>query len=218
MPQRLPLVLSEFDLPLAELTAARLDGELFAVDSAFCPIDEIEQPRHRLRALGVGLHERLIAEQLSAAWVWGALATPPQHHQFCAVIDSRVSRSVVAWRTVREVVLTAAEVSHLDGLGVTTPLRTAVDLLRFSDEFGAREHRIVRQLMRIGGFSIAQCMAAMDERRNLPGKRRAASRLSGVDAVDVVHGVDSSHGVEHTVEVGRVAHLEYEPAERKALA
>lgn len=218
MTPRLPRVLSELDLPLAELTAARLDGELYRVDAHFSPIDEIEQPRHRLEALSAGVHERLIAEQLSAAWVWGALAEPPRHHQFCAAIDSRVSRSSVPWRTVREVVLSPTDVEYINGMGVTTPLRTAVDMLRFAADFGAPEHRIVRQLMRVGGFSIEQCAAAMESRRNLPNKRRAAARLSGVDAIDVVHGVDATHGVEHAIEVGRVTHLEYEPAERKALA
>ena len=47
----LPPVLGALDLPAPELHAARLDGEVFALDECFCPIDEIEQSIHRARAL-----------------------------------------------------------------------------------------------------------------------------------------------------------------------
>jgi hypothetical protein len=177
MTHRLPPVLSPGDFPLAELTAARLDGELYCVDDGFIPIDEVEHPAHRARALGAGVPDRIIAEQSSAAWVWGALDTPPRHHQFCAAIGARVSRSSVQWCTVREVVIDESEIVAFDTLAVTTPLRTAVDLLRFTPDFSTREQRIVRRLMILGEFSALDCELEMSARRNLPNKRRALLRL-----------------------------------------
>ena len=177
MTPRLPSVLSKLDLPQAELSAARLDGELFRVDDCFAPVDEIEQPRHRAAALRARLPDRLIAEQRSAAWIWGALSAPPSHHQLCAAVDARVRPPGVGWMTVREVVIDPEDLYTVDDLLVTTPRRTAIDIARFSDHFGAEEVSIVTELMRLGKCDAVECLAEMDRRRNLPNKRRAAQRL-----------------------------------------
>lgn len=178
MPHRLPPVLSVHDLPLAELAAARLDGELFRVDGCFAPVDEIEQPVHRAGALRAMLPEQLIAEQRSAAWVWGALSAPPVHHELCVTAGIRMRSPGIGWMRVREVVIGPAEIATVAGLPVTTPLRTAVDLARFSVEFGETEELMVAWLMRHFAFEPADCVDDMNRRRNLPGKLQAIRRLS----------------------------------------
>lgn len=218
MPHQLPCVLSSVDLPLAELTAARLDGELFGIDRCFSPVDEIEQPLHRVRALRAGIHDRLIAEQLTAAWVWGALTDPPAHHQFCAALASRVSRTAVGWRTVREVVVDPAELATIGGMQVTMPLRTTVDIARFSTRFSDTEARAISGLLLMARLSVNDAMRHIEGRRNLPNKKRALARLAGVHAINVVHGVDAPYRVEHAIEVGGIAHFENESTEGKALA
>lgn len=185
---RLPPVLSASDLPVAELMAARLDGELFPVDDCFVPIDEIEGPAHRARALRAGLTdrtgadrmnpERLIAERRSAAWVWGALDLPPAVHELCVTVDSRVVHSAATWVAVREVVITPGEIAHSDGFPVTTAMRTAIDIARVGETFGDTDARTIGRLMAIGGFGAGDCLAEMDRRRNLPGKHRALLRLT----------------------------------------
>ena len=187
MSQRLPAVLSHHDLPQAELNAALLDGEVYAVDECFSPIDEIDQRSHRALALASLLPERLlpepllperlIAEQRTAAWVLGALARPPFHHQFCAAIDARVRPSGMIRVTVREVVIDETDLLECAGLRVTTPLRTVVDLARFSPSFGDEEVRLVKNLMSLGGFGVEECKAMLDRRQNLPAKRLAHQRI-----------------------------------------
>lgn len=177
MPHRLPSILSAHDLPVAELTAARLDGELFRVDDAFAPVDEIEQPAHRAAAVRASVPDRLIAEQRSAAWIWGALDLPPTHHELCIATGVRSHSPGVAWMRIREVVVDPSEVIVIAGLQVTTPLRTIVDLARFSPMFGEAEKRMVAWLMQHHGLGLADCEADIDRRRNLPGKRRALARL-----------------------------------------
>jgi hypothetical protein len=177
MRQPLPLVLSSRDLPLPELTAARLDGELFALGAGFAPVDELESSRHRATALRAGLHERLIAEQHTAAWVWGALATAPSPHEYCSTLNARVGHLSTRWLTVREVVIEPSEIEVIAGLALTVPLRTAVDLTRFSRVFGASEAAVVGQLAALGGFGIDDCIAELDRRRNLPHKRQAFLRF-----------------------------------------
>ncbi len=177
MPPLLPPVLSRFDLPEAELYAARLDGELFAIDECFAPIDEIDVSHNRGRSLAAILPQRLIAEQRSAAWVLGALDDPPRHHQVCADSAARYRCLGRPRLIVREVVLDETDLVTRGGTRVTTAIRTALDIARFSAEFGSGEVVLVRDLARIGGFSVGQAVEDLERRRRLPGKVRAAMRL-----------------------------------------
>ncbi|MBC7590681.1 MAG: hypothetical protein H7226_06515 [Salinibacterium sp.] len=178
MPLRLHPVLSDLDLPQAELWAARLDGELFQIGECFTPIDEIEQPAHRASVVHAGMSGRMIAEQLSAAWIWGAMPAAPAHHQLCVAMDARVGHEVPRSVTVREVVIDLHEVALVGGLRVTTPLRTVIDLARFSSTFTDLERHTVASLMQRFELGLDDCVVELNIRRNLPGKRRALERLS----------------------------------------
>jgi hypothetical protein len=79
---------------------------------------------------------------------------------------------------VREVVIAASELTTIGDMQLTTRLRTAVDILRFSPLFDTGEAQIVRHLMRDGGFATQDCVADVNSRRNLPHKRRALERLA----------------------------------------
>ena len=173
MPHRLSSVLSALDLPPAELRAAELDGELFAIDGCWAPIDEPDRTSQRALALAVQLPDRVILEQRSAAWVWGLLDAPPQPHDLCTAIGARV-RTGDGWPPAREVVIDDDETEVISGIRVTTPLRTIVDLARFGASF---DEQLVLRLLAFGGVTVADCIDAMDRRRNLPGKRLALERL-----------------------------------------
>jgi hypothetical protein len=178
MPLRLSSVLSRSDLPASELGALVLDGEVYRVDDCVAPIDEITGPTLRAAALAAQLPARLIAEQHSAAWIWGAQPSPPLRHEVCADITARARPVLGALLTVREVVLLHEDTAPLSGILVTTPMRTAIDLARFVAEWDDQESRIVRALLKLGGYSILDCARAMNRRRNLPNKRIALDRLS----------------------------------------
>lgn len=176
-------VLRVGDLPLAELCAARLDGELVGVDACFIPIDVAAGPPVRAGAL-VGIWPtRLIAEQRTAAWVWGAATDPPARHQLCASVGARARASAPERCVVREVVIDSDEVVTVAGVRVTAPLRTLIDLARFGEPYDERQLLVVRSLMTIAGVGLDQCRAALDRRRNLPGKKLAWARLQATAAV-----------------------------------
>ena len=177
MPPLLPSVLSLFDLPEAELHAARLDGELFAIDECFAPVDEIEVSHSRGSSLAAILPPRLIAEQRTAAWVLGALNDPPRQHQLCADSAARYRCLGRPRLIVREVILDETDVITRGGTRVTTALRTVLDIARFSVDFGSPENALVRDLARIGRFSRSDALADLERRRRLPGKARASKRL-----------------------------------------
>ncbi|HEY5229394.1 MAG TPA: type IV toxin-antitoxin system AbiEi family antitoxin [Galbitalea sp.] len=182
MPLRLSSVLSRADFPYPELTALVLDGEAFRVDDCVAPVDQIPGPLLRAAALAAELPARLIAEQHSAAWIWGALDTPPARHEVCADITARIRPAPDSRLSVREVVVLHEDVTAFGGLTVTTPMRTAIDLTRFVVAWNDEEQRVVRELLILGECSILDCARVMNRKRNLPNKKIALERLAAVEA------------------------------------
>lgn len=175
----LPEALSAADLPLPELHAARLDGELYPLAAGFCPVDARDHARTRAGAALAGRSTRLIAELGTAAWVWGATDGPPAVLEFCTRLDARARLSPTPLAVVRELVLDPDDVVDL-GARVTSPLRTAVDLARFRPVLHPVDADAILRLAALGGFGPAQTVELLDRRRNLHGKRRAKERLAAV--------------------------------------
>lgn len=174
---RLPSLLTTDDFPLAELIALRLDGQVFLLDDCGAPIDLPTTAATRAAVLLTVMPRRMIAEQRSAAWVWGALPCLPRQHQGCVDTTARVRPTLTSAVEVRQVVIEPGDVCVLEGLAVTSPIRTAIDLARFTDRWGDDDRATAMELMRIGRFSAADCVERLDRRHNLPNKRRAIERL-----------------------------------------
>lgn len=206
---------------MAELSAARLDGELFAVAHCYSPSDVPDRAVSRAQSLAQGLSARVIVELMSAAWVLGATDAAPTFPQYCSTAEARAKPAVIRRLAVREVVIEPDEIVCVGGVRVTSPLRTACDLARSDAEFDTATQLVVLQLLQLAQASVDDCVELLERRRNLPGKRRTLDRLRSMtvpasavaDAIDVVHGVDAPDGVENTVEVGGIPHLEDELAE-----
>lgn len=165
------------DLPLAELSAARLDGELFALDECFSVCDLPVGRVERAHAVAAVIPRRGIADRLSAAWVHGAREDPPAVHS--VAVDAR-DRSYVPFSqryTFREVVLGPEDVQLIGGHPVTTPLRTLADLARTAEAWSPRDAPMLRALADAAGTSAAVCLAYLAAAPRLPGKRVAAARI-----------------------------------------
>ena len=214
---KLASILTTADLPLTELHALRLDGELFAIDDAFSPIDQPETVEQRATALEAQCSDRLIAEQRTAAWIWGACDRLPVRLELCAHIGARARISDGGRVVLREVVIDSAEVVKIGHTRVTTPLRTAIDLLRFQPSLDAA---LVARLLQIGGLTLDDCQHYLEARHNLPHKKLALARVKRLagDPVHVVNGIDATNRAEDSIEVGRVPHFEHVTAEREALS
>lgn len=170
---RLASVLADSDLTSAELQAARLDGEVYDLAGAFCQIGELESPVHRARAVLGARSPRLIAELGTAAWIWGA-APEPIRLEFSVTPDARARLSPAQHIAVRELVYEPADIRELDGVRVTTPLRTILDLARFADPFDPAP---VIGLAAIAGLTLDDCLEALAGRSGIPAKHRAAANL-----------------------------------------
>lgn len=176
MTPRLQTVLDVDELPLAELCAARLDGELMPCAGRYVPIDAPDAPEVRAAVVHAGRSRRVIVERRSAAWVHGVVDTPPVLDQLCVSASARTHRGPLAG--LREVRFGPGDLVGYDGVLVTGALRTAVDLVRTATE---EEHDgdrdALRSLLRMAGLRPEEAAVALATRWKLPGKARALERL-----------------------------------------
>jgi hypothetical protein len=184
MARLLSPILSHLDFSSAELSAILLDGEAYRVAQSVAPLDEVPGPLTRAAALAAELPPRLIAEQHTAAWIWGAQPYPPERHEVCADTTARMRPALDAALAVREVVIQPEDTRLIDDLVVTTPLRTAIDLARFVENWNDDEAAVLRGLLRLGEFDLDDCVRLMNRRRNLPRKRLALERLASLNWAD----------------------------------
>ncbi|WP_353987878.1 hypothetical protein [Ruicaihuangia caeni] len=183
-PARSPLLLrsasiaSAHAMPLAELSAMSLDGELYPLAEAYASIAEPDTPALRALALhGILGNERIIADRWSAAWVWGALPRPPRVHTFCTRSEARVQHELRLDVAIREVVIDDGEIVAFGRARATSPLRTVLDLARSQEAYSESHYRgVLARLMDEAGLGLEACLAALDS-RPLPFTRLARERL-----------------------------------------
>ena len=112
-------------LPLSELCAIRLDGEL---NSFHHFLDVPDEPRDRARRILGRYAEVLVLSSWSAAWSLGCCPEPAQH--IAAYRQKRVHIPDEANLIVEQRSLKPSDISGLS----TTPLRTVSDLLKIKTE------------------------------------------------------------------------------------
>jgi hypothetical protein len=174
---RLPLVLGTDDLPIAELCAARLDGELIAIDDGWAPIDEPDLPAFRAAVVALRAPRSLVIERLSAAWVHGGLAVPPEVAQFCVPLSSRIAVISDRRAVVREVRIDDTEIIELGRARCTSVVRTGFDLLRepsLGDEF---VQDVVATLITARPGLTAALRHRLESATRMPHKSTALARL-----------------------------------------
>ena len=174
-------VLSPGALPLAELHAARLDGELFTIDERFSPVDEVETAWLRARALRSVAGTRMIAELDSALWVHGLLPVVPSIHTMCVPRSDRLKFPPSPRFVLREMTHEPGDTMEIAGLRVTVPARILHDLalVEREDVVGA-----ARSILGRHPELAHECARRISDTPNLPGKGRALRRLEEWDVSD----------------------------------
>lgn len=113
----------------AELTAARLDGDLVEVGEAFMPTDAVETRELRAASVAPLIPATVALTRASAAWVHGALAAPPARHTVQRIARTRIQM----WGprlSYSDLALPPEDVTYVDSLAVATAARTVADLAR----------------------------------------------------------------------------------------
>ncbi|WIE77126.1 type IV toxin-antitoxin system AbiEi family antitoxin [Curtobacterium sp. MCSS17_007] len=176
-----PRLLTSDDWPEAELRAAVLAGDLVPVGCCWASPAEPQVPALRAAAHAWRLSDRrLVASGRTAAWIWGATSRPPATDEVSIPPNVRVR--VAADVRLREVRLGPDDVVLLDGVRVTTPLRTAIDLLRAPGAFDAAAADALRGLIAVGAVREPELRHRVDALGTIPMARQAARRLDQVTA------------------------------------
>lgn len=170
-----------FDLwPEALRSAERLRGSLVPCGPGVRGIGWPETPRVRTAALAPWLGGGRIATHLTAAWVWGAARSPGRPLQVTARSGRRSYGVDSEWLRVYELRYTEADTHRFGEFGVTTPLRTVIDMLHGDAPFTAVERIACRLLccgwVEGGTATIASSLHAHQR----PRRRLAFARLSSL--------------------------------------
>ena len=160
-------------LSRAELTAACLDGHLVALGDAYIPADAVETPALRAGSLTRVLGDTLAATHLTAAWVHGALPSPPVRHTVQRAVSRRLHVRPDRRLVYRDLTVPPDDLLLLGGVLVTNPARTLADLARASDD----EHRAAADLLASAQPGVVELAIARLEQGRLPGKRNALAWL-----------------------------------------
>lgn len=176
------LYYAEDRLSLAELSAARLDGDVVELGDAYIPADAVETPALRAGSLRDILGVTLAATHLSAAWIHGATPQPPTRHTVQRAVERRLHHVMGRRFVYRDVAVADDDLLLLGGVLVTTAVRTLADLARV-DDTAHREAMLSLAAERPG---LARDAARwLDEHRPLPRCRPAMAVLSQLAADEV---------------------------------
>lgn len=131
-------------------------------------------PRIRAAALGPQVPARTIIAGVAAAWIWGAAPQP-------VIVDLIHPRGVHRpahrpGRRARQAMILRSEVEELDGIPVTGPLRTAVDVATHAEPDQAR--MILLGLARRCGLDLAAAARSLELRYRWPGRDHARMVLA----------------------------------------
>lgn len=151
----------------AERSALRLDGSL-SLDGEF--LDVADSPDSRAQRTLGKYADRLVLTGFSAAWTLGACAEPQRH-----VASYRHARSHVP--DDAGFVIEQRHFSDNDLCGtLTTPLRTALDLLR-SSHSDDQVFAAVTRLMNLHNVEPHHIHRVLERSHRLPYRHRALTRL-----------------------------------------
>lgn len=153
-------------LPLVELLALCLDGQVYRVGDAFASADTPDGPELRAHAFARTVPSWAVADRGTAAWIHGARGSAPPVPQVCVPPSHRGGSSLARLDT-SYCAVEAGELTTIADVLVTTPLRTAEDLLCFPGRFTPVDAVEVRQLLELARLPVAQ----LDDRLR-DGQRR----------------------------------------------
>ncbi len=169
----------------AELTAARLDGDVVELGEGFIPADAVETRELRAASLRCLIPSAVALTRASAAWVHGAIPTPPARHTVQRMAHARIHLPGPRL-AYRDRPLPHSDVVTISALSVTTAVRTLADVARdvCRGDVGARP--LLQALMAWRPALAVDSARWLDRAGPLPFKRPAAALLRSPGDYEVV--------------------------------
>ncbi|GAA4482372.1 SAM-dependent methyltransferase [Microbacterium panaciterrae] len=163
----------------AELSAARLDGDVVELGEAYAPADLVETAALRIASLAPlvrGMPGAAFAG-MSAAWIHGAGDAPPAVHELQSATQRRL-RGSSTWRVlVHDPALEPEDVQRFGTLAVATAERTLIDLLRWPSTVADRRPWALA-LARADPGLAARAAIRLSQIARGPGRHRAERFLA----------------------------------------
>lgn len=159
-------------LSIAELSAARIDGDLHSIAHAFMPSDIPESAPLRAAVLRALVPPRLALCRSSAAWVHGAGSEPPDLHHLQRAVPERVRVQTPIGVVFHDVATGAADITSIAGVAVTTVTCTIADMARTDTD----DPRLV-DLVTLHPEELPAAVAHLERAGRLPRKRPGLRRL-----------------------------------------
>jgi hypothetical protein len=170
----------------AERSVLRLDGDCVPVGLTVVPADVPMGPAVRAASLAAAVARYdLVVDLRTAAWVHGAVPELPRPLTI-AVDVSRARRTKLVAPAPREALFRPDDLVRLGGVLVTSPLKTAFDLLRL--EAGHAAEDVAVALLRSGRLSPAVAAALAQLQPGCPHKQRGIDRLATLPRSRVLTG------------------------------
>lgn len=164
-------------LPLAVLSAERLNGTVFPVGMFFAPLIGSDTRLARLSTALVPYQDGVVFSGRTAAWVWGVLREPRLPIEYSVDAKRRMQIHSAAPHQKRELCFSGDDVVTLSGYQITTPLRTVFDLL-LAQPVLTRELRVAcRLLLTFEGVSRQAVLEKLEHSPRIPHTRRLRERL-----------------------------------------
>jgi hypothetical protein len=125
---------ASLDLTQPRLRELIADGDVVKLfDRVYVDARAEDARELRVAAARLAVPEHAVVSDETAAWIWGVDAfRPGARHRFVPqwVVPHGTSRARIEGVECRQALLDASDVIDLGGLAVTSPVRTAADLLR----------------------------------------------------------------------------------------
>ncbi len=175
-----PLIyLPDERLSTAELSAARLDGDLVEIGDGYMPADAVESTAMRAASLRSICGTRLVVCSWSAAWVYGALSDPPSRHTVMRRAAHRVGNLIDRRAIFHDVGVEDDDVTDVAGVLITSPLRTLIDIARRirEPEHSERAVSVVGALIESGLVDPRDALTRIDAHTRLSGSKDARREL-----------------------------------------
>lgn len=162
----------------AELAALRLDGE---ISDKLLLWDEIDDWRSRSSIVLSRERHPVVLTMYSALWAHQVMPEPPRHSA-STLKGKRIREPNNPQLQIEERTLTTTDIWISGKHGVTTPLRTLIDVLKADKNETVSRGESLRLLMQKFDLSHVLVERTIQNMVSIPHKRRALARLEKVQS------------------------------------
>lgn len=167
-------------LPVALLSAETLNGTVRRLGDGYAALLDNDLQRARLwNALGEP-QPGIVLSGRTAAWIWGVYRSAPSPVEYAVRPQQRTSLPLSPQRIRREIQLDTNDVTHIGMFEITTPVRTAEDILRGTRELSLADRVACRLLLCSAPGARQLLLKRLQTRKRAPFTRRLRDHLDSL--------------------------------------